>query len=153
MIVFLGGAWAGLSALVNIFFDLGFKDIIVVDKYKSEISDKLEKKWIKVIIWEWKYDFLQEDIVIYSDAVVNSQDFQKIKANTKFSYFDFVSEISKRFQTISIAGTHGKTSTTAMLIASLKKVDFDKLWLGIVWGFVVDLDNKNYFLSENKKMT
>jgi hypothetical protein len=34
----------GLSALVNIFYDLGFKNIAVVDKYKSEISEKLEKK-------------------------------------------------------------------------------------------------------------
>lgn len=151
MIVFLWWAWAGLSALVNIFYDLGFKNIAVVDKYKSEISEKLEKKWIPVFIWDWVYNFSNDDIIIYSDAVVNSKDFQKIKNNIKFSYFDFVGEISKRFQTISIAWTHGKTSTTSMLISSLKKSNFNKLWLGIVWWFVPDLDNKNYYINPNKK--
>ena len=43
MLVFLWWAWAWLSALVNIFYELWFKDIVVVDKYKSQITDKLQK--------------------------------------------------------------------------------------------------------------
>ena len=151
MLVFLWWAGAGLSALVNIFYELGFKDIVVVDKYQSEITDKLSKKWIKVIIWDGIYNFSDDDIIIYSDAVVSSQDFQKVKNNRKFTYFQFVWEISKRFQTISIAGTHGKTSTTSILISSLKKLNFDKFWLWIVGGFVADLDNKNYYINPKHK--
>jgi len=151
MLVFLWWAGAGLSALVNIFHELGFEDIVVVDKYQSEITDKLSEKWIKVVIWDGIYNFSNDDIIIYSDAVVSSQDFQKVKNNRKFTYFQFVWEISKRFQTISIAGTHGKTSTTSMLISTLKKLDFEKFWLGIVGGFVADLDNKNYYINPKHK--
>lgn len=151
MLVFLWWWWAWLSALVNIFFDLWFQDIVVVDKYKSEISEKLEKKWIKVVIWDGIYNFQNDDIIFYSDAVVNSKDFQKVKNNTKWTYFQFIWEISKWFQTISIAWTHWKTSTTSIALTVWKNIWFDKLWLGIVGWFVPDLDNKNYFINDNYK--
>ena len=151
MFVFLGWGWAWLSALVNIFFDIWIKDIIVVDSNKSEITEKLQNKWIKVIIWDNVYNYKKDDIVIYSDAVVNSKDFQKIKENIKFSYFEVIWEISKRFQTISIAWTHWKTSTTAMCITTWKKLWFKDLALWIVWWFVPDLWNKNYYVNENYK--
>ncbi len=151
MLIFLGWWWSWLSALVNIFYDIWFKDILVIDKTESEITEKLKNKWIKTIIWEWKYDFQPEDIIIYSDAVVNSKDFQNTKNNKKFSYFEFIWEISKRFQTISIAGTHGKTSTTAMSLATSKKLNFQDLALWIVGWFVKELDNKNYYVNTKIK--
>ena len=151
MLVFLwwGGSW--LSALVNIFKEIWFENILVIDKSESEITEKLKKKWIKIIIWEWKYNFQPEDIIIYSDAVVNSQDFKNAKNNRKFSYFEFIWEVSKRFQTISIAGTHGKTSTTSMAISSAKKLNFQKLALWIVGWFVKELNNQNYFINPDLK--
>jgi len=151
MIVFLWWWGAGLSALANIFFDIWFKNIVIVDKYQSEITEKLQQKWIEVCIWDWIYTYSPQDIIIYSDAVINSQDFQKIQKNKKFSYFQFLWEISKRFQTISIAGTHWKTSTTAMTLTVWKNLDFDKLWFGIVWWFVPDLNNLNYYINPKHK--
>ncbi len=151
MLVFLWWAWAWLSALVNIFHELWFEDIIVVDKYQSQITDKLQAKWIKVVIWDGIYDFQKDDIIFYSDAVINSQDFQKVQENIKFTYFQFLWEISKWFQTIAIAGTHGKTSTTAMILTVAKNIWFEKLWLWIVGGFVPDLNNNNFFVNQNKK--
>jgi hypothetical protein len=53
MIVFLWGGGAGLSALCSIFKQIWFDDIVVVDKYQSEITDRLQKDWIKVVIWDW----------------------------------------------------------------------------------------------------
>jgi len=151
MLVFLWWAWAWLSALVNIFNELWFQDIIVVDKYKSEITDKLQQKWIKVIIWDGIYNFKKDDIIFYSDAVVNSQDFKKIKDNIKFTYFQFLWEISKWFQTIAIAWTHGKTSTTAMILSITKNIWFKQFWLWIVGWFVPDLNNNNYLINPEKK--
>jgi len=151
MLVFLWWAGAGLSALVNIFHELWFDNIVVVDKYKSEITDKLQQKWIKVVIGDGIYDFQKDDIIFYSDAVVNSQDFQKVKDNIKFTYFQFLWEISKRFQTIAIAGTHGKTSTTAMILTVVKNIWFKDFGLWIVGGFVPDLNNNNYLINQERK--
>ena len=142
MIVFLWGGGAGLSALCSIFKQIWFDDIVVVDKYQSEITDRLQKNWIEVVIWDWKYNFSSDDVIIYSDAVIHSKDFEKVKDNRKFSYFQFFWEVSKRFKTIAVAWTHWKTSTTSMLINCLKNhPDFA---LGIVGGFVPDLENKNF---------
>ncbi len=149
MIVFLWGGGSWISALASIFYEIWLKDIIIVDKYKSEITDIMTNKWIKTIIWDWVYDYSENDVIIYSDAVINSKDFKKVKNNYKFSYFQFLWEISKRFKTISIAWTHWKTSTTSMTLSCLK--NFDKLWLWIVWGFVSDLDWKNYIINSKHK--
>ena len=151
MLIFLWwwGSW--LSALVNIFYEIWFKDILVIDKSESEITEKLKNKWIKTIIWEWVYNFQPEDIIIYSDAVVNSKDFKNAKNNKKFSYFEFIGEISKRFQTISIAWTHWKTSTTAIAISTAKKINFKDLALGIIGWLVKELDNQNYFINSKLK--
>ena len=151
MLVFLWGGGSGLSALVNIFFELWFENIVVVDKYQSEITDKLQKKWINVIIWEWKYNFQPDDIIFYSDAVVSSEDFKKVKNNTKFTYFQFIWEISKWFQTIAISWTHWKSSTTALALKLAKNLNWKEFWLGIVWAFVPDLDNQNYYLNHMHK--
>ena len=149
MLVFLWwwGAW--LSALANIFYDLWF-DLVVVDKYQSEITDKLKKKWVKVVIWDDKFPYSKDDVIIYSDAVIHSKDFEKVKKNRKFTYFQFLGEISKRFDTIAIAWTHWKTSTTSIFLSVAKDL-IPNLWLGILWGFVPDLWNKNYYLNKNVK--
>lgn len=151
MFVFLWWWWTWLSGLINIFFEVGIKDIIVLDSNKSQITESLEKKWIKVIIWDGIYNFQKEDIIIYSDAVLNSKDFSKISENRKMSYFEFLWEISKWFQTISIAWTHGKTSTTWMSIYLAKQLNFAEIWIGIVWWLIPDFDNKNYFINKDKK--
>ncbi len=150
-IVFLWWWWAGLSALVNIFQEINFDNIVVLDKSQSEITDKLERIWIKVKIGDGIYNFDSEDIVIYSDAVLGSQDWKNAKWLQKFSYFEFVGEISKYYKTISIAGTHGKTTTTSMLLHTYKQLKSDDFALGIVGGFVKDLNNKNYLINPKKK--
>ena len=136
--------------MCNIFKQIGFDDIVVVDKYKSQITDKLQSQKIKVVIWDGKYNFSPSDVIIYSDAVIQSKDFQKIKNNRKFSYFEFLWEISKWFKTIAIAWTHWKTSTTSMFLY-LGKNFLNDLQLWIVWGFVPDLDWQNYFIWEKKE--
>jgi UDP-N-acetylmuramate--alanine ligase len=65
-------------------------------------------------------------------------------------YFEFLGEISKYFISIGITGTNGKSSTTALAIATAKKVlpDFG---LGILGALVPDLDNNSYYISPKHK--
>ncbi len=66
------------------------------------------------------------------------------------NYFEFLWEISKYFMSVWIAGTNGKSSTTALAIATAKKVlpDFG---LGILWALVPDLDNNSYYINPKYK--
>ena len=158
-IVLVWAGWSGMSAVAGILFELWYeKELICLDWNQSELTDKLEKKWINVLIWENKYKVWLFDHVIYSEACVNSPEVKAAKAYERtpkqsrfiWNYFQFLWEISKYFTTIGIAGTNGKSSTTSMLIDTAR-THLENLWLWIVWALVPDLDGNNYYLNKNKK--
>lgn len=158
-IVLVWAGWSGMSAVAGILFELWYeKELICLDWNQSELTDKLGKKGIKVLIWENKYKVWLFDHVIYSEACVNSPEviaaksYERTPKQSRFiwNYFQFLWEISKYFTTIGIAGTNGKSSTTSMLIYTAKKY-LKNLWLWIVWALVPDLDWNNYYLNQNKK--
>lgn len=66
------------------------------------------------------------------------------------SYFQLLGEISKYFETIAIAGTHGKSTSTALATYTLSQLD-DKMGLGILGALVPQLGNKNYRLNHTAK--
>ncbi len=157
VLVWAGGT--GMSAVAGILFDLWYtRELICLDNNQSELTDKLQNKWIKVLIWQNKYKVWLFDHVIYSEACANSPEVQTAKNYERtpkqmrfiWNYFQFLWEISKYFTTIWIAGTNGKSSTTAMLIHTAKH-HLPDLWLGIVGALVPDLDWNNYLLNQNKK--
>lgn len=155
--IVLVGVWGtGLSSLAYLFHDLWYTNIIGIDKYSSEITKKLQDYGISVIIGdEKKYEVQKDDLVIYSDAAENSSEIKQAQSYIgkdhkrifpPFSYFQFLGEISKYFQTISIAGTHGKSTTTALTgtIFSQYSQDF---WLAICGAPVTWWWEKNYILN------
>jgi len=81
-----------------------------------------------------------DDFVIYSGAASESPEVKTsisyIGQNHKkvfppLSYFQFLGEISKYFETIAIAGTHGKSTTTALTAHALSE-HYPAYGLGIV---------------------
>ena len=158
-IVLVWAGWSWMSAVAWILFELGYdKELICLDWNQSELTDRLQKKWINVLIWENKYKVWLFDHVIYSEACVNSVEVKTAKSYERtpkqsrfiWNYFQFLWEISKYFTTIWIAGTNGKSSTTSILIDTAK-THLENLWLGIVWALVPDLNWNNYYLNQNKK--
>lgn len=91
-------------------------------------------------------------MVIYSDACPTAPEVQQARdihttgakhAQLPYRYFQFLGEVSKYFQTIAIAGTHGKSTTTALLTNTMKEIDAS-FALGILGALVPQLDQKNY---------
>lgn len=154
-IVFVWAWWAGLSAIVMILHKLNFQNIIAINDEENEFTQKFLKLWIKVVIWHWNYKIQQFDHVIYSQACKNSPEVQTAKWFIRpqdkqviiMNYFQFLGEISKFFKTVWIAGTNGKSSTTAMTIFTAKNC-LQNFWLWIVWAIVPQLDNNNFYLNE-----
>jgi UDP-N-acetylmuramate-alanine ligase len=87
---------------------------------------KIKVKGVKTFIGHGKYTVQKDDFVIYSDIpaivdgpeITTSREYQKTPTKKYFhiclSYNQFIAEISKRFVTVSVAGSNGKTSTTGM---------------------------------------
>ena len=158
-IVLVWAGWSGMSAVAGILYELWYREnLICLDWNQSELTDRLAKKWMNVLIWENKYKVSLFDHVIYSEACVNSPEVIAAKSYERtakqgrfiWNYFQFLWEISKYFTTIWVAGTNGKSSTTSMLIDTAR-THLKNLWLGIVWALVPDLDWNNYFLNKDKK--
>jgi UDP-N-acetylmuramate--alanine ligase len=151
--------WTWISSLWFLLTELWYTNIIWVDSTESQITNALQSAGVKVILGHGQYEVQQWDLVIFSDAaphapeVMQARDLvqQEIKwARNPLSYFQFLGEISKQFETISIAGTHGKSTTSAMLTYTMSRSD-PSFWLGILGALVPQLNNTNYRLNPSIK--
>lgn len=154
-ILLIWAGWTWISSLWFLLTELWYTNIIWVDSTESQITNALQSAWVKVILGHGQYEVKPWDLVIFSDAaphapeVMQARDLvqQEIKwAHNPLSYFQFLGEISKQFETISIAGTHGKSTTSAMLTYTMSQSD-PAFWLGILGALVPQLNNTNYRLN------
>lgn len=96
----------------------------------SEITEALKKQGAKIIIGPHKASNVPVDVdlIVYSAAVENKNPElkeakkRKIKCQT---YAQALGELTKKYFTIAISGTHGKSTTTAMISLILIKAGFD----------------------------
>ncbi len=147
---FIGIGGIGVSAIARMLFLKG-KTIVGSDSGQSEITDDLEKLGIKIFIGQ-KAENLDHDteVVIYSVAIKedNPEILEAKKRNLVcLSYPQALGELSKKMFTIAISGTHGKTTTTAMLGHILKKAGLDPT---IIVGSKIMGENTNFMAGKSK---
>ena len=110
---------AGMSALALLLSDLGYEVVGYDDASEHRFTeDKLVERGIK--IYSGPNDEMDSDtVVIYSPALNIDEHIELIKAQARglkiYEYQEFLGKLTKKFETISISGCHGKTTTTAML--------------------------------------
>lgn len=153
--------WSWISWFAYFLYELWYKNIVWIEKEKNQITDDLQKIWIKIIIWHWIYKVNETDVIVYVDPAKNSVEVEKWFENYKFwkkksvppiSYKWFTWELSKYFKTIWIAGSHWKSTTTSMCINLFSSIS-KEFWLGFVWALVPQFGNKNYLINKNIKDT
>ena len=115
---FIGIGGIGVSAVAKYFLALK-KTVSGSDVHQSALTEELERRGIK-INYQHQANNLdsQTDLVIYSPAVLptNPERVEALQLNIKqLSYPEFLGELSRQHQTIAIAGTNGKSTTTAMI--------------------------------------
>lgn len=119
---FIGIGGIGMSALARYFLSEG--DIVTGSELvKSEITDGLEK--VGVLITKKIKDV---DLVVYSNALRdNNPELKKArKLGIKcITYPEALGELTKKYFTIAISGTHGKSTTSAMTALILIKNGLD----------------------------
>ena len=138
----------GMSALAQILDGLGY-EVEGSDKPDHFFTEQaLLDKGIK--IYEFNKDNIKEDMIIIQGNAFKDTHEEIVRANELglkiYSYQDMVGKLTRMFETITIAGCHGKTTTTAMLSHVLKNITGCNYLIGDGTGYA-DKDNK-YFALE-----
>ena len=113
-IIGIGGS--GMSSIAKYLIEAGCT-VVGYDQRKSQITNQLLKLNIDVTN-DLNYEIPEGSVVISSSAITSNNELL-IQAENKgisvISRPDFLSNLTKQYKTIGVAGTHGKTTTTALL--------------------------------------
>ena len=120
---FIGAGGIGISAAGKLLLQRGVK-VLGSDIVDSDSLRELEAVGATVSLGSNPELVSDVDLVIYSSAVPED-DLERAAAKKQMSYFEFLGELSKEYKTIVVSGTHGKSTTTAMLGLILEAADFD----------------------------
>lgn len=128
-----------MSALAQLYVSRGVT-VTGSDRSESPTTELLEKKGVHVLIPQVADNVPADaELIIYSDAV-HEDNIERVRAAElgipEFSYFKALGQVSEGSKTIAVAGTHGKTTTTAMLTKIL--VDAGKNPTAIIGSIVKD---------------
>src|SRR3989344_6075298 len=108
----------GMSALAQLLVARK-KEVSGSDREESPVTALLAEKGVTVTIGHDQCVIPADtQLLVYSDAVpTTNQERTRAKGMgiPEMSYFEALGAISKSARTIAISGTHGKTTTTAML--------------------------------------
>ncbi len=136
---FIGIGGTGLSAIARILHERGYI-VTGSDRAISANVQELIGLGIPVIIGHNMENIQGANLVVRSSAIPDTN-VEVIAAKQKripvLKRFDFISELTTHFKTIAIAGTHGKTTTTAMCAWVLNQLGYDPTY--IIGGISLDL--------------
>ena len=147
-IIGIGGI--GTSALAQYYLSQG-QVVSGSDSASSEITDFLKSKGIIVHIGHDAENIRGAELVIHSAAVKKGNaeyDAAKLgKIPTKL-YAKAVGEITERYTTIAISGSHGKSTTTAMVAKIMIDAGLDPTV--IIGTKMHELDGNNFRLGKSE---
>ncbi len=147
---FVGIGGIGMSALARMFLNMG-KVVSGSDAHESDLTKKLEQEGIK-IFYSHDANNINDDVdcVVYTLAVTNDNP-EIVRANElgvpKFYYAEMLGMVSKDFYTIAVSGTHGKTTTTAMLAKVFETADKKP---NVIVGSIMAEKGSNYIKGDSK---
>lgn len=125
---FIGVGGIGMSGLARLFLHEG-KEVSGSDRSPSAITAALEVEGVKFFSPQ-QAENISDDIgmVVYTEAM--PKDHPEMEAARALSvpmmnYFEALAQVANQYYLIAVAGTHGKTTTTAMLIDILEEASYD----------------------------
>ncbi len=152
---FIGIGGISLSALAKLSINKGI-EVSGSDLQKSEITEKLKKLGIDIFYSHKAENVKDVSLIVFSGAIKKDNPeiiYAKKMGIKMLERSDYLKEIAKEYENvISIAGSHGKTTTTAMIgiIFSLAGKMPTVHVGGIVKNFKSNLltGGKEYFITE-----
>ncbi len=150
---FIGIGGIGVSALARYYLEKG-DQVSGSDLVASEIIEELRKRGARIFIGKHKEKNLSEntDLVIFSPAVPKENPELKKAKKLKIpslSYPQALGKLTKKYFTIAVSGTHGKSTVTAMIGLILKRASFNPTV--IVGTKLKEFGNSNFRMGSFSK--
>ena len=126
---FIGIGGIGVSALARYYLKLGH-NVSGSDLVETEITKALKKEGAKIYIGKHKDSNIKKDIDFVIHTLATTKDnpelekAKSLKIKTK-TYPQALGDLTKKYFTIAISGTHGKSTTTAMAALLLIEAGLD----------------------------
>ncbi|QQR64893.1 UDP-N-acetylmuramate--L-alanine ligase [Candidatus Kaiserbacteria bacterium] len=125
---FVGIGGIGMSALARLFLHEK-KQVSGSDRTVSDIIRALSEEGVQIFDEQRESNVTPDiDLLIYTEAM--SHDHEELKRARALgiitiNYFDALGMVANEYYLIAVAGSHGKTTTTAMLIDIFEAAGFD----------------------------
>ncbi len=151
---FVGIGGAGLSAIATVLLERGH-NVSGSDIQASEFTSRLEKAGAKVSIGHRAENIAGAELVVISSAIpTDNPEVQAAQAAfiPVMKRHQYLGQLMVSHKGIAVAGTHGKTTTSALLAYTLAHAGKDPSF--IVGGVLADLDTNarhgdgEYFVIE-----
>ena len=148
MYYFIGIKGTGMSALASLLHDLGY-EVKGSDVERHFFTEKgLMERGIE--IFPYNEDNITKDMTIIRGNAIKDDHPELIRAEVKglkiYKYEEMVGKLTKMFKTVTVAGCHGKTTTSSMLHHVLNNITGSNCLIGDGTGYA-DKENK-YFILE-----
>lgn len=148
MYYFIGIKGTGMSALACFLHDLGY-EVKGSDVERHFFTEKgLNERNIEILPYDEKN--IKKDMVIIRGNVIKDDHPEIIKASELdlkiYTYQEMIAKLTKMFMTITVAGCHGKTTTSTMTYQVLNAIKGANCLIGDGTG-IANKENK-YFVLE-----
>ena len=140
---FIGIGGVGMVGIAEMLINQGF-NISGSDLVKNKNTSRLHSLGAKIFIGHNEKNVRDADVVVYSSAV--SQSNPEMKAakysnTTLIPRAEMLSSLMRGFQSIAVAGSHGKTTTTSLIADIFIRAKLDPTF--IIGGKILGQENKS----------
>lgn len=140
---FIGIKGSGMASLALMLHGLGFE--VQGSDIEEHLFTEDEVRNAGITILPFDANNIKEDMIIVKGNAFKDTHEEVVRANELglkiYSYQEMLAKLTEKFETITIAGCHGKTTTTSMLSHVLKNITGCNYLIG---------DGTGYAAKENK---
>lgn len=136
---FVGIGGVGMSALAQVLLEAGHQ-VSGSDLNRSDFTARLRRAGVRIAIGHKAENVGAAELVVVSSAIPESNpevQYAQSKGVRIIKRADLLGELTRKFRSIAVAGTHGKTTTSSMIGYILERAGLDPTLL--IGGTIANL--------------
>jgi len=140
---FIGIGGVGMVGIAEMLLNQGFS-VSGSDLVENKNTERLKYLGAKIFIGHNEKNVRGSDVVVYSTAVTESNPEMRSARSlnkTIIARAEMLSSIMRGFQSIAVAGSHGKTTTTSLIANIFIKANLDPTY--IIGGRILGQEDKS----------